>query len=215
MPESAETKEKKKIKYTDANGLVYREANGENVNIAKYDAESGLVEMLPDYTNFRAKVAQYLGENSMYFSDFARLGTDLNVKGNAAQGIPPKPRKNPRLGSKTRGVVEWYAKYHKQTFLDRFGVKELQRRVRIDIQKTEIRDEQGRKVPYEIKTAIYETVKGFDYDIDKLQGEFPEQRLIADAKTHLTFKMKDNASDSESDWDLDDGSEEVVGNEIE
>ena len=121
----------KKIKYSHEGQKVFREKDGEVTQIAKYDEQSGLVEMLPEYVTFKSKVAQYLGESRLKFKEFAKLGTDFEVRGNPEKRIPPRPKKNPRLGTKTPNVVEWYYTYYPDVFVHKYGVMAFERLVRI------------------------------------------------------------------------------------
>ena len=204
MTQTSTKPKKPKVAYSIEEGnpsKIFREAEDKKEQIALYDSDSGIVEMVPEFMNYRAKVSQWLSEENLKFKEYAEIGTDFNIRGDKSNSIPPRPKKNPRLGTKTRAVVEWYAKYHPDVFRSKYGVRELQELVRIDKDDTQIRAENGDLVSHTIETKIYETVDGFDYDLRKLKNG--EQRLIADCLTHLTMKMNNENSDNDSDWDLD------------
>jgi hypothetical protein len=184
---------------------------GESVSknaVARIDVKAGIVEMVPEYASYRVAVANWCNDNGVKYREFCKIGTELQPK-----SAPPKPKKNGRFGMKTPALVEWYAKHNRDAFLAKYQVKELQERVGWDEQETEIRDEKtGQKVPFTIRTPVYESVEGLDYDLDKLKrGESyfldgkklfaGEQRLIADCQTHLTTKLKDQGGADEYDWD--------------
>ena len=211
---------KKETRYalesTDQNHIkrITREeiVEGESMSkesVARIDIKNGIIEMVPDFANYRVYVAKWCNENGVKFREFCKIGSEL-----APEGAPNKPKKNGKLGMKTPALVEWYAEHAREIFLAKYRIKELQQRVGWDEQETEIRDEKtGRKVPFTVRTPIYETVEGLDYDIAALKrGESyygedgkrmfaGEQRLIADCQTHLTTKLKDQGGSEEYDWD--------------
>lgn len=175
---------------------IFREENEIKVQVAKYDVKTGIVEVEKDYTNYRTRISMFLGDESKKFTEFAPIGTEIVTK-----GVPPRPKKNPRLGTKTPAVVEWYAQYQPVIFRSKYGLKSVQRRIRVDEVKTEIRAESGKMVEHTEYVPIYENVEGLDFDLAAVKRG--EQRLIADCKTHITEKLQDGSSDTDGDWDLD------------
>lgn len=201
------TTKEKKISYTledtqNANvKRLFRDDGADKVQVAKIDVKSGILEMEKDYANFRVAVVNWMNDNGVKYREAAKIGSELNVKGDKAKGIPPRPKKNPRLGTKTPAIVEWYALHHPEVFIEKYQVKELQVRVRIDTIVERVRNEAGQWVEVPRQVPVYESVDGLNYDLLKLKSG--EQKLLAGCGTHITTKMKDANDDPDSDWDLD------------
>jgi hypothetical protein len=185
------------VAYTVENDRIFRDDGTEKEQVAKYDSKSGVVEMMPEKASYRSRVMAHLNDKGHKFSEFGKIGMDLRPA-----GLPPKPKKNPRLGDKTPEVVEWYAKHRQEVFIAKFGVRELQVRTHFDEFDRKVRDEEtGKDVIIKEKVPVYRTIEGLDYSINSLLTG--EQRLIADCQTHLTSKMREDESSEEYDWSLD------------
>ena len=195
-----ETK-KPKVQYSiegeDKVKRIYRDAAGEKVQVARIDTVSGIVEMAKDYTNFRVALVNYLNSESVKYTEFANIGSELKPA-----GAPPRPKKNPRLGIKTPAIVEWYAENNRPVFLSKYGVKEVQKRTGFETVTDKVRGEDGKLMEVTNRIPIYAPTGTLDFDLEKVKSG--EQRLIADCKTHLTDKLKDTGNDPDSDWSLDD-----------
>lgn len=192
-----ETKKPAGVAYSVEDDRIFRDDGAEKHQVAKYDPKTGIVEMLPEMANYRTRVVAHLNDKGHKFSEIGKLGMDL-----APTGLPKKPKKNPRLGDKTPAVVKWYAAHRREVFLAKFGIRELQVREGFDVFDRKVRDDDtGEEFTTQERIPRYKTVEGLDYSIEKLESG--EQRLIADCKTCLTHKMRDDEASEEYDWSLD------------
>ena len=135
----------------------------------------------------------------MKYKQCCKIGTDLNF---VPEGAPPCPKPSRAEGQKNPAIVEWWAKYRPDVFVDIYGVMQMQIRVRIDTFTRKIRDRDTGKMieePYDV--PVYEDVDGFDFSIPKIKTG--EHRLIARMKTHLTEKSKDDGGSDAYDDDRD------------
>jgi hypothetical protein len=185
------------VQYSVESGRVYRDDGDNKESVAKYDAATGIVEMLPEKRNYRVAVIRHLNDKGYKFVAVGKIGMDLK-----RSDAPARPKKSRQQGDKTPAVVEWYAKHAKEEFLEKYSVREMQIRVRVDETTTMERDPRtGVEMEKIIRTPVYERVDGFDYDIQKLKTG--EHRLVGDCKTHITEKTVGNVSDLEYDDELD------------
>lgn len=185
------------VEYSVENDRIFRDNGQQKDQVAKYDPKTGIVEILPEMANYRVRIISHLNDKGHRFTEIGKIGLEA-----VPEGIPIKPKKNPRLGDKTPSVVEWYAKYRKEVFVAKFGIRELQVRTGFDTFERKVRDDDtGKYIVIPEQVPIYERVDNLDYSINSLKTG--EQRLIADCKTHLTAKMRDTESNSEYDWELD------------
>lgn len=168
--------------------------------IAKYDAESGVVELPKEHSNYRLSIINVMkGANGGHFDRFGTIGLDEK----APKDAPPKPKKSYKLGEKSPGRVEWEARHTPQTFLDRWGVDRMQTRTGYEsIERIRTKDDgSGDREKYIEKVPVYKDVNHLRFDVDDLLDG--KQRLIARAKTILTHIAHESPDLNEYDDSLD------------
>lgn len=178
---------------------VYRVQGDEKTAVATYDPTTGLVAMIE--TRYRVAVIRHLREKGLKYEGLAEE-KDIFEK-ESRKEIPPRPKKNPRLGDKTPALVEWYARYDKAAFIAKYGVRELQIRTSVDRVENKIRNEEGKLVTVVEDVPVYER-SGDDvasYDVDRVKRG--EQRLLAERSTTLTVRINEADSGQEYDWDAE------------
>ena len=180
--------------------LIIRTERDDKVSVAKYDRSEGVLEMLPGYEKYMELCIKHLNNKGLKYKLTATIGTKLDEL--QSKDIPPRPKKSRIQGEKTVKLVEWYARYHRDIFLAKYGCVQLQERVRIDTYEREVRNSQtGAKEIEKVKVPVYESCDHMDFSINMLKSG--EQRMIALRKTHLTHVDKDDSSSDEYDDDLD------------
>ena len=179
--------------------LIMRKERDDEESVAKYDEKAGIVEMLPGKEQHRTQVLNHINNVSKNFKECAVIGTDL---AEIPEDAPPRPKKSRTQGQKTPKYVEWYAKWRKPVFLQKYKVKQFQIRVAEEEHIRIVRNKQtGAKEEEKYIIPKYEDEEGFDFSISKLKSG--EHRLIAGCKTHLTFVYRDDSQSDEYDDDLD------------
>lgn len=194
----SETAQKGKVVYSVEKGRIFRDDGHNKESVALYEENTGIVEMLPEKRQYRVAVIRHLNDKGHKYETTGKIGMDID-----RSKAPPKPKKSRIQGEKTPAVVEWYAKYFKEEFLEKYAVRELQVRTGYRTEeKIHIDKRSGDRVIVEEKIPVYQRIEGFDYDIEKLKTG--EQRLVGDCKTSLTEKYRSGVESEEYDEDLDD-----------
>jgi len=177
---------------------IMRSDKDDKEAVALYDAKAGIVEMLKGKESYRVACITHLNNTGQLYKECCKLGTDIKE---VPAGAPPMPKKSRIQGEKTVKLVEWFAKYRPDFFLDKYRVTQMQVRDRIDVHTRQIREESGKIVEEKYEVPVYENVDGFDFNITSLKSG--EQRLIGHMKTHLTETSKDGGDADEYDDELD------------
>ena len=198
------SKTKSKVEYSveDVPGediqRIFRAEGNEKEAVAMYDQDAGIVELIKGKESFKQRCIAHLKDKGYVFKEVCKIGTDIK---HVPDGAPPMPKKSRIQGEKTDKLVEWYAKYRPDFFLDKYGVLQMQERTGWNTHTRKVRDGQGNLVDEEYKTPIYEDVDHFDFEVDQLKSG--KQRLIARMKTILTEKSQDDQFSEEFDDELD------------
>lgn len=187
----------KLVVYSIEGNKIIRSHDQDKIHVANYDSVKGLVELLE--RKYRVPITRFLNDKGHKFNGYVE---DTKVD-DSQSSIPTKPKKNPRLGDKTPALVEWYARYNKESFIARYGVRELQELSGYNEFTEKIRNEDGKWIEIQRNEAVFEPVDHLNYDVGLLKTK--QQRLIADRETTLTVKMNAADADSDSDWSLDGG----------
>lgn len=170
---------------------------GENADpetIADYDPKTGVLELREGFGKYRIAAIRHLNDKGWLYKGLSQAAVAPDDP-----DVPPRPRKNPRIGDKTPAYVEWMARYRREEFLVTFAVKSLQHRTGWDRWTERIRGEDGHWIDVPQEEPIYEDLPHMDYDVDQLLDG--RQRLIADRTSVITLKLADN-NDDEYDWDI-------------
>lgn len=194
------TQEKKMIEYVVEGDRIFRDDGQEKMQVAKYDPDGGIVEMMPEKTGYRTHVIRHLNDKGYKYEAVGKLGMKLENP-----DAPKKPPMSRVQGDKTPQVVEWYAKYFPEEFLARYGCKELMVRTGFREEREERIDKRsGDKVIHTKQVPTYEKAnKPLEkYDLDRLRTG--EEVIVADRKTHITdISRSGDSLDSEFDDALD------------
>jgi len=172
---------------------VSRTQSGNTDTVADYDPTSGILELREEWRNYRTAIIKHLNDKGWTYTGL----TSQKPK----PGAPKRPRQNPRLGDKTPAYVQWLAEWHRDEFLQSFGVKELQVRTGWDEWVSRIRNDDGHWVEVPQKEPIYQAVDGLNYDVEKLLDG--SQRLVAARQCAITHKTAKGHDDEIYDWDAD------------
>ena len=140
--------------------------------VASYDPDTGVIT-IPN-ANFmrlyKPEITTFLAENELKMREFVRA--DLPPDKPLTKSTPPRPKKTPHEGDKTKAVVEWYKTHFPNKFATRYGLLGTYTgKVRIKVPTWEPRP------------------------VDKLpeyRGEFVDEKEVQDAivtirKTHLSY----------------------------
>jgi hypothetical protein len=128
---------------------------------------------------YKPGIATFLAMNELKTREFV-LG-DLPPDKPLTKSTPPRPKKTPHEGDKTKSVVDWYHKNFPNKFAARYGV---------------LGTYTG-KVRVKVPTWQPRPIDG----LPEYRGEFPQEMdvedvIVATRKTHLTY-----TPDECLDWD--------------
>ena len=189
-----------KIQYSVEGSEIIRAEGSAKEVVALYDEQSGIVEMTEGNGSYRQRCIAHLRHEGLNFKECCKIGTDLN---SIPEGAPPKPKKSRQEGEKTEKLVDWYARYDRERFLDRYRIRQMQVLDRIDTKTVHIKDRiSGEMVPKTENVYVYRDVDGLDYDVDKLINH--QQKLLGDMRRAPYFyATKNDTENDEYDDDLD------------
>lgn len=187
------------VKYNvdEEQGVLTRAQGTEDpVVIADYDPKTGVLKLKPEFRNFRVAAVKHLNDKGWKFTGHSEAVLEPD-----AEDIPPRPKKNPRIGDKTPAYVEWMARYRKEEFLVTFACLKLQHRTGWNRWTERIRGEDGHWIDIDQQEPIYEDLENLrNYDVDMLLDG--RHRMIADRTSIITLKPAKGVQDDEYDWDL-------------
>ena len=178
---------------------IFRSEGSAKDAVALYDEDNGIVEMIKGKESYKAQCTSHLRELGSHFREVCKIGTDIDL---VPEGAPPMPKKSRIQGEKTTDLVEWYARYRPDFFLDKYAVTQLQALDRVEHLTKKVRGPSGHMVdePYTVNHWSNMANKA-DFDLELvLSGR---QRLLGRMKTHITHKTNDDVNSDEFDDELD------------
>jgi hypothetical protein len=167
-----------KIDYRlEGENIVREDKDGVQI-VAKYERKSKTLRLIREFSGYRRPVIHFLNQNELPHEVVVFDGAEIPKDIAGQKNIPPKPKKNPRLGDKTPALVEWYKKYAPAEYEARYGIK---------------------------GTAMVKKQRfRFNEMGEKVAENYEEECIIAERKTHLTEKVEGAELNSEEyDWDSD------------
>lgn len=120
MSEAPIVSQAPKIEYAlTAGGDVTRTDKDSTIVVAKYDAEKGIVYLVPEWAKFRPAIVRWLNQEEYPVKTILLEGD----RPDPSKNIPKAPRKDPQFGDKTPAFVEWLRKYKPNEYKARYGIK--------------------------------------------------------------------------------------------
>lgn len=101
-------------------GEITRTDKDSTIVIGRYDRETKVVRIVPEWAKFRPAMIRFLNAEEIAIESILLEGDKPDSV--PAAGIPPRPKMTVEAGDKTPAVVEWYRKYKPAEYKARYGI---------------------------------------------------------------------------------------------
>jgi hypothetical protein len=102
-------------------GEITRTDKDSTITIGRYDRETKIVRIIPEWAKFRPAMIRFLNAEEVPIESII-LDGDEPDRPKPGVTIPPRPKMTLEAGDKTPAVVEWYRKYKPAEYKARYGV---------------------------------------------------------------------------------------------